>query len=380
MFASFSVKYNPNTSELIAPTAVAFATANGFLTSTQRQPTWANTAARTAATPAFIGQVGLQLDTAQFWSASSTSAGGFDETAFTANQFSAGQSLSVGTSSSIEGQIFIRQDTSAFVATIKQGAVFTGNHTFTLPNSAGALVVDTATQTLSGKTLTAPRFADLGFIADANGNEILVLDTVASAVNELRLANAATGGNIVLAAQGGDTDVDIEIQPKGAANLLLTAGGSSSTVKLGGTLTTDTTQTGNVGAGEDTLQTYSLPASTLSVNGNTMYGQVSGTTANDASAKVIRVKFGATTIFESETLADFDYHWTIQWRVTRTGAATQKAIAWMNTNNNATPYSSDCQYSTPTETLSGAVTVLVTGEATSDNDIVKEIFKAFWEP
>jgi hypothetical protein len=73
--------------------------------------------------------------------------------------------------------------------------------------------------TLSGKTLTAPRFADLGFIADANGNELLVMDTVTSAVNEIKVANAATGGNPSLAAQGGDTDISLNLVSKGAGTV-----------------------------------------------------------------------------------------------------------------------------------------------------------------
>ena len=50
----------------------------------------------------------------------------------------------------------------------------------------------TATQTLTNKTLTAPKFADGGFIADANGNELIVMDTVTSAVNEVTISNAAS--------------------------------------------------------------------------------------------------------------------------------------------------------------------------------------------
>jgi hypothetical protein len=50
----------------------------------------------------------------------------------------------------------------------------------------------TATQTLTNKTLTAPRFSDGGFIADANGNELIVMDTVTSAVNEVTVSNAAS--------------------------------------------------------------------------------------------------------------------------------------------------------------------------------------------
>jgi|688.fasta_scaffold476580_1 uncharacterized protein YaiE (UPF0345 family) len=73
--------------------------------------------------------------------------------------------------------------------------------------------------TLSGKTLTAPRFADLGFIADANGNELLVMDTVTSAVNEIKIANAATAGKPSIAAQGGDTNISLNLISKGSGEV-----------------------------------------------------------------------------------------------------------------------------------------------------------------
>lgn len=69
--------------------------------------------------------------------------------------------------------------------------------------------------TLTTPTLTTPRFADLGYIADAAGLELLVFDSVASAVNEARLGNAATGSNPFLAAQGGDSNVGIDFLTKG---------------------------------------------------------------------------------------------------------------------------------------------------------------------
>lgn len=72
------------------------------------------------------------------------------------------------------------------------------------------------TETLSGKTLTTPKFADLGYIADANGNELIILDTTTSAVNEITYANAATTGYPTFTASGGDTDVGIKFVPKGA--------------------------------------------------------------------------------------------------------------------------------------------------------------------
>lgn len=82
-----------------------------------------------------------------------------------------------------------------------------------------------STDTLSNKTLTAPKFADLWFIADANGNELIIFDTVASAVNEITLANSATGWNPILSATGGDANVGFNFQAKGTGtyNFLGTA-------------------------------------------------------------------------------------------------------------------------------------------------------------
>jgi hypothetical protein len=72
-------------------------------------------------------------------------------------------------------------------------------------------------ETLSNKTLTAPKFASGGFIADANGNEQIIFVTTASAVNEITHTNAATGNNPKLAATGGDTNIGIDYQVKGTA-------------------------------------------------------------------------------------------------------------------------------------------------------------------
>ena len=95
----------------------------------------------------------------------------------------------------------------------------------TVATGAGSIVTVDGTQTLSAKTLTAPKFADLGFIADANGNELFILDTVTSAVNEVTFANAATGTNPVFTASGGDTNIGINFLPKGTGvfNHLATA-------------------------------------------------------------------------------------------------------------------------------------------------------------
>lgn len=77
----------------------------------------------------------------------------------------------------------------------------------------------TSTETMTNKTLTAPRFASGGFIADANGNEEIIFTTTASAINEITVANAAAGTSPTIAATGGDTDVNLILDAKGAGKI-----------------------------------------------------------------------------------------------------------------------------------------------------------------
>jgi len=83
------------------------------------------------------------------------------------------------------------------------------------------IVTLSATQTLTYKTLTAPRFADLGFIADDQGNELIILDkTSNSAVNEITVANGATGISASITASG-ETNTGITISGKGTTGVTI---------------------------------------------------------------------------------------------------------------------------------------------------------------
>ena len=79
----------------------------------------------------------------------------------------------------------------------------------------------TGTETLTNKTLTAPKIADGGFIADANGNEVVKCTTTASAVNEITVANAATNNPPSIASTGGDTNIGITLKGKGTGAVTL---------------------------------------------------------------------------------------------------------------------------------------------------------------
>jgi hypothetical protein len=85
--------------------------------------------------------------------------------------------------------------------------------------SALDAVTLTNTVTLTNKTLTAPKFADNGFIADSNGNEVVSFNSEASAVNFLEIENSATGNAVHVRARGDDTNVGLHLVPKGTGQV-----------------------------------------------------------------------------------------------------------------------------------------------------------------
>ena len=93
-----------------------------------------------------------------------------------------------------------------------------------LPAGADSTLVSlVSADTLTNKTLTAPKIADGGFIADANGNQLVVFQTTGSAVNELEITNNASGSNPILAATGDDTNIGIALTPKGTGEIVIGA-------------------------------------------------------------------------------------------------------------------------------------------------------------
>jgi len=110
-------------------------------------------------------------------------------------------------------------------------------------------ITASSTDTLTNKTLTAPKIADAGFIADANGNEQIIFQTTSSAVNELEVTNAATGNPPIIGASG-ETNVDVHIKPKGSGETRIGTGAAAATLTTDGThdLVLDTNSGTNSGS------------------------------------------------------------------------------------------------------------------------------------
>ena len=91
----------------------------------------------------------------------------------------------------------------------------------------------TGTQTLTNKTLTSPAIGTS--ILDTNGNQLALLTATSSAVNEVTLANAATGNNPTLTASGDDTNIGLALKTKGSGVIQAEdSGGNVSAVKIAG--------------------------------------------------------------------------------------------------------------------------------------------------
>jgi len=155
----------------------------------------------------------------------------------------------------------------------------------------------TGTQTLTNKTLTAPKIADAGFIADANGNEQVIFQTTASAVNELEITNAATGNPPIIGASG-ETNVDVHIKPKGSGETRIGTGSAAATLTTSGAhdLVLDTNSGSN--SGTITITDGSNGNINIAPNGNGVV-QAGGSAVKVAGKETIWVPasamYGATT-------------------------------------------------------------------------------------
>lgn len=147
-----------------------------------------------------------------------------------------------------------------------------------------------------------------------------------------------------------------------------------------------TTTGGNVGGGEDDLfsTNCSVPASTLSAVGDSIRFSFSGLiTAHAVHTDQLKVYLGSTVIFDSTAQTpsqDTDY--TITGLCKKTGTNTEKCTVSLATTGAALFTFS--KNTAPTETLTGALTLKITGTVAgaspANNDITGLMYDARYEP
>lgn len=126
---------------------------------------------------------------------------------------------------------------------------------------------------------------------------------------------------------------------------------------------------GNVGAGEDTLISTTLPGGTLARDGEHLIMLAWGTVGAANEAKVIKWYFGSTAITAYSATVASTGTWQSCLVVIRTGAATQLLL--LSGSGSGGSVAMVTNTGTATETLSGDIITKLTGEATTTNSIVQ---------
>ena len=233
----------------------------------------------------------------------------------------------------------------------------------------------TGTQTLTNKTLTSPVIGTK--ISDTNGNELINLTATGSAVNEFTLANASTGNAPTLSATG-ETNVGINIKPKGTGETIFGTGAAAATLTTSGAhdLVLDTNSGTN--SGTITITDGAAGAINIAPNGSGV-AQVGGSAIKVAGKETIWVPaaamYGSTTngaaAAQVETTAtrpdmkvlDFD---------PSTNEFAQFAVAFPKSWNEGTV--SYQVYWTPSNTNTGDVLFQFQGVACGDSDTIDVVF------
>jgi len=148
--------------------------------------------------------------------------------------------------------------------------------------------------------------------------------------------------------------------------------------KVGGTIHEDFTPVSNSGTGETDLMTYSVPANTLGTDNDYLEVEAFGEFTAPTGNATVKMKFGATTIFNTSALAFTTGAWRLRARIVRGGATSQLTIT--SFDGDTTLVTVTAQVAAPAETLSGAVTLKCTGQSGASSEVTQEGFIVKWQP
>ena len=140
--------------------------------------------------------------------------------------------------------------------------------TLTLPTSTDTLVGRATTDTLTNKTIknpliVAPKIGSR--LTDSAGNEYINFTKTASAVNEITITNAATGTGPTISTTGTNTNIDLNITTKGT--------GSVKIDKVAYTKTTFNTDAGTIGDGNTYIDFTATTAITATLAAGVIEGE-----------------------------------------------------------------------------------------------------------
>lgn len=159
---------------------------------------------------------------------------------------------------------------------------------------------------------------------------------------------------------------------------------SAARFAMGGVLTQNFTDTGNVGTGEDDLYSYTTPASLLDVNGHKIFARYGGIFVNSVSTKQLRAYFGGTAIFDSGALTiTATSYWDLDVMCIRVSSTVVRCTCKLSVTGSTTLDTVVKYVEVTGLTLSNTNILKITGEtagaSTADNDIVAKLASVEWK-
>ena len=135
-------------------------------------------------------------------------------------------------------------------------------------------------------------------ILDDDGNELIIFQKTGSAVNQFDITNNASGSNPILEGTGGDSNIGIDLKPKGTGEIVIGTGAASATLTTKGThdLVLDT----NAGTNSGTITITDGADGNINIerNGN-VFVQAGGSAVKVAGKETIWIPasamYGSTT-------------------------------------------------------------------------------------
>jgi len=117
-------------------------------------------------------------------------------------------------------------DTSADHQYVVAVSELAADRIVTLPQlgAGDEFVFKAHTATLTNKTLTSPILTTakiIGGLNDSNGNELINITGITSAVNEITIANAASGSGPTVSTSGGGTNIPLNLTAKGTGRVII---------------------------------------------------------------------------------------------------------------------------------------------------------------
>jgi hypothetical protein len=221
----------------------------------------------------------------------------------------------------------------------------------------------------------------VGYVSWGNSNDVLTVGRGGGVAtfNSDGLTVTGTNASQVVQTTSGNRITSSNTLPF----VKVTGGSGTATPRVGGMLHQNTTGVYNVTTGEDDLMTYTLPANTLSRNGDSLHVIAIGSFGAPSETKTLKLYLGGTslkTLLSDNPISDY---WYLDCWITRRGATfagVSGIFHYMDAGGGAAT-SLICVLGTSSiGTLASDQTLKFTGEATSSNAISQLEMRVLYYP